>query len=122
MEEPDYHEEMGVERKQPKGIISVLAVKQEVKEKRLKTRITTQVPVLRLKRPLQSYKTKKQLSLRREKGGRTYYSALLSAPTILMTSFWRATTRSLSFSKSSSAHQAGKAPAKARAESSPSSN
>ena len=36
MEEPEHHEEMGIERKNRKGIISVLTVKQAVKEKRLK--------------------------------------------------------------------------------------
>ena len=61
VEELDYHENMGGKIKNRKGIISVLVVKQAVRGKRLKTRITTQGMALRLKRSLRSYKTKNKL-------------------------------------------------------------
>ena len=54
----------------------------------------SQVPILRLKHPLRSYKRIDQLNAETE-GSKTH-SAVLRAPTMLTISFRRATTSSLS--------------------------
>ena len=55
----------------------------------------SQVPILRPKHPLRSYKRIDQLNAETE-GSKTHSSAVLRAPTMLTTSFRRATTSSLS--------------------------